>query len=549
MVNSWVSGYFDRGNNNKAHTMNLMDRAIGILVPYLSMSNPQANIEARMPQLRPWAYTTELAMNHLLNEIMFSKLSLRPAIFSAMFGSGVIKTGIMKTHETDIYGNHLDVGQPYAAHVDDEDFIGDVSADSVEDFEMIGNFYHLPTAMAKEFFGPQHADKISPSCKLFGDNSVTEVVKRTVNSTDYHTLRSLTRFMDIYLPDERVIITMLADGQYHKILRTVQYDGPETGPYDVLGFRYAPRQSMPLPPAWGWIDMDTAMNKLINKMRNQAEREKSILCYTPEAADDAESIRNTPDGMSCKVDDVNNIKVHQLGGVNPESYNWVTYIEGQFSIQGGNLYQLGGRGSQAETLGQEQMLMTNASRIVDDMEQSVYDFTQSIFRKLTWYIWNDPLIQIPVTKRVEGAGSIDVIYDKYAQEGDWGDFNFKIKPYSMQRFNPSVEGQKLMQFLSAWVIPVMPMAAQQGVQVNVDAATKKIAEYLQLDIEDIWTSAVPEDAGMVGNGPYQPTTGQVKQKGFGQSDDRFGAADASRSGNSVQFQSSPRMGQPSPAKK
>lgn len=550
MVNAWVSGYFNRQTVNSAHTMNLIDRAIGILVPYLSMSNPRVNVEARVTKLKPWAFTTELAMNHLLQEIKFSKTVLRPAIFNAMFGAGIVKTGIMKEWQSEIFGNHLDIGQPYACPVDDEDYIGDVSADTREDFEMEGNFYVMPTKIAKEFFGAQHADHISPSFKLHGDDSVKEIVKKTVQGTDYHTLRTWTRFMDIYLHDEGVIITLLADGEYYKILRTTEYDGPEDGPYDMLGFKYVMKQPLPLPPAWNWIDMDTAMNNLINKMRKQAEREKSVLTYTAEAADDAEAIAHTADGGTCRVDDVNNVKVQQYGGVNAENYQWVSYIEGQFSIQGGNLYQLGGRGAQAETLGQEQMLMTNASRIVDDMSNSVHDFAQSIFKKLAWYIWNDPMIQVPVIKRVEGAGSIEVIYDKYAQEGDFGDFNFKIQPYSMQRFNPSVQGQKLVQFLTAWVLPIAGIAAQQGVQINIDAATKKIAEYLQLDIDDIWNSAVPEDAGLVGMGPYQPTQGIPKLSKFtGQGDDRFGASDASRQGNSLQFQTSPRSGSPSPPQK
>ena len=205
------------------------------------------------------------------------------------------------------------------------------------------------------------------------------------------------------------------------------------------------------------------MNVLINKMRTQAERQKSILIYGAEATDDAEAIKSTPDGGSCKVDDVNATKTIELGGTNPENYQWVSYVESQFSIQGGNLYGMGGRESQAKTLGQEQMMMTNATRIVDDMSNSVYEFTQSIFKKLAWYIWNDPMIQIPTIKRIEGAGSVEVIFDKYAQEGDFGDFNFKIRPYSMQRFNPSIQGQKLIQFLTSWVMPVMGIASQQGV--------------------------------------------------------------------------------------
>ena len=549
MVASWVSGYFSRHSRGTGHTMNLVDRAIGILIPYLAMSNPAVHCEARIPKLKPWAYTTQLGLNHLLEEIKFSKTVLRPAIFNSMFGAGIVKTGLMKEWELNVLGNNLDVGQPYAITIDDEDYIGDISADRREDFEMEGHYYVMPTEQAKEFFGSRHADSITPSYKRFGDSSVKDVVASNKMGNDYHTLRHWTRFIDLYLPDEGVTITLLADGTYKKILQTVEYDGPEDGPFDFLGYKYAMKNSMPVPPAWGWIDMDTAMNTLINKMRAQAEREKSVLAFSAEAADDAEAYASKPDGGTLRVDNVDAMKEIKSGGVNPQNYDWVTYIEGQFSIQGGNLYQLGGRGQQANTLGQEQMLMTNASRIVDDMSNSVYDFAQSIMKKLAFYIWNDPLIQIPVIKRMQGTADIDVVFDKYAQEGDFYDFNFKIQPYSMQRFNPGIQSQKLMQFLGQWVLPIMPIAQQQGVKIDIDAATKKIAEYLQLDIDDLWQSAVPSD-GVGGIGPYQPGQGQVKQKPqMGQADDRMGASDASRQSNSMQFQTSPRMGQPSPAQK
>jgi hypothetical protein len=546
MIDAWVSDYFAGKGTHVNHTMNLIDRAIGILVPYLAMANPQINVETRVKELRPWAYTTQLALNHLLDEIKFAKTVLRPAIFNSMFGAGIVKSGLMKAYEADVYGNHLEVGQPYAAVVDDEDYIGDVAADSREDFEMEGNYYVMPTEKAKEFFGPRHADHIKPSYKLYGDESVAEVVKSNVYGSDYHTLRYWTRFMDVYLPDEGVTITLLADDTYSKKLREVHFDGPEDGPYDFLGYKFAPKNSMPIPPAWGWIDYDTTVNTLVNKMRNQAERQKSVLAFSSESEADAEAIKNSPDGETVRVDDINNLKEVSYGGTNPENYQWTQYMEGQFSIQGGNLYQLGGRGTQAETLGQEQMLQANAGRIVDDMEQAVYDCATSIIRKLAWHVWSDPLIQIPVIKRIEGAGEVEVIFDKYAQEGDFWDFNFDLQPYSMQRFNPSIQNQKLMQFLTGWALPVAGMAAQQGVQINIDAASRKIAQYLQLDIEDFWESVVPQDGGMVGMGPYQPTKGQTKAA-FGQTDDRFGASSASRQGNSNQFQSSDRAGKPSPA--
>jgi len=89
------------------------------------------------------------------------------------------------------------------------------------------------------------------------------------------------------------------------------------------------------------------------------------------------------------------------------------------------------------------------------------------------------------------------------------------------------------------------IAQQQGVKIDIDAATKKIAEYLQLDIDDIWQSAV-EPAGGIEMGPYMQAGGKAKTS---QSDDRFGASDASKQGNLMQQQSSPRAGQSSPAQK
>ena len=56
MLYHYASGYFERGKT-KRHVMNLIDRGVGIVVPYLSMSNPHALVSTRIPQLTPWAYS------------------------------------------------------------------------------------------------------------------------------------------------------------------------------------------------------------------------------------------------------------------------------------------------------------------------------------------------------------------------------------------------------------------------------------------------------------------------------------------------------------
>jgi len=302
----------------------------------------------------------------------------------------------------------------------------------------------------------------------------------------------------------------------------------------VLGYKYFPNSPIPIPPVWSWLDMDTMINILILKMRKQAEAAKKVLAYESHAAKDAERLAGAADNATAKVDNIESVKAFEWGGVNPESYNWVNYIESQFSIQGGNLYTMGGRNVQAETLGQEQMLMSNASRFLDKMVNSVYNFTEKILRKRLWFLWTDPLVSLPEIKRIQGVGEVKVLFDQAAKEGDFYDFNFKVKPYSMQRFNPQMADMKLSQFLTQWILPILPMAMQQGWQLDVNQATEDLAKLKNIDISGWWKSGVP--AQTPGAGTYAPQQGTVKPKSA-QGDDRFGASPASREANLQQQQS------------
>ena len=535
MLDQWASNFYSE-TKTEGHLLNLTDRDVSIIVPYLTMNNPKILVRTRIPQLRPWAYTTELAINHLMDEIKFAKYCLCPAIFNSMFGSGITKTGIMKAEEVEFNGYLHDIGQIYIDVIDDSDYIGDVSARNRENFEIEGHFYYLPTEYAKEFFGVKHADAIKPTHKLHGDESPDTISKPGFLSDDFHTLREWTRFVDIWLPDEDAIITILPE-TYSHILRTVEFDGPEGGPFDVLTYKKFPNSPIPIPPAWGWTDYDTAANVLANKMRTQAENEKTVITYSADTADAMKRVADAGDRDTVQVNDVDAMKTVVFPGINPDSYSWVTYLESQFSIGNGNLYTMGGQGSQAKTLGQEQMMQSNASRILEDMVVQVHDFTESIMRKWVWRLWTDPLIQMPEVKRIPGVVDLDVVFDQADKEGDFQDFSFDIEPYSMQRYSPTLEYQKTTQFLTQWVIPIMGPAAQQGITLDIDVVTKDLARYLNIpNIDSWWKSAVPQNMDV---GPYQPQQGQVqlKAKSGGVQDGRFGDNDkGSRESNLNQQQ-------------
>lgn len=535
MLEYWASGYF-KESGEQVHTLNLTARMIGILVPYLTMGNPRVLIETKYPQLKPFADTTELQMNHWIEQVRLSHTALRPMVFNSLVGAGIAITGVMKEEDVEWRGQYLEIGQPFVDVIDDSDYIGDVNARNRESFEMEGYYFRMPTEKAKDFYGGKVADMIKPTYKLHGDYSPDEVSKSQLTTQEKMSLRDHTEFMNIWLPDERVIITMLP-GRW-KILKTVEYDGPTNGPIHVLGYAYMPDNPMPVPPVWTNLDLDTAINVIINKIRSQAEREKSVLAYEDEAAEDVERITKTPDGGTVKVNALAKTQVVTYGGISKELMDWPAYLESQFSIQGGNLYTMGGRDVMAQTLGQEQMLQSNAFRMMDDMVNQTYEFVTEILKDVAWYRWTDPTIQEKVVKVMRDIAEVQALFDRTTRKGEFVDYVYKVEPYSMQRFNPQMKYQQLREFLQGWMLQVIQLAQQQGITVDVNAATRKLAAYIGLDVDDIWKMSIP-------------ITGQVGAPGVipkptAQGDDRFGATAISKLANLTQRETSPRRGSSSP---
>ncbi|KKK84107.1 hypothetical protein LCGC14_2786690, partial [marine sediment metagenome] len=69
MLRALESGYFTKNARHssvdKSHPVNLIDRGLSILIPYLVMSDPKLLITSKRKELRPFAKTTEMAFNHL----------------------------------------------------------------------------------------------------------------------------------------------------------------------------------------------------------------------------------------------------------------------------------------------------------------------------------------------------------------------------------------------------------------------------------------------------------------------------------------------------
>jgi len=299
-------------------------------------------------------------------------------------------------------------------------------------------------------------------------------------------------------------------------MRTVEWDGPEGGPYDTLVFRSFPDSIIGIPIVYTWLDLNKIVNSIVTKMRDQVRREKSVGVYDLASTEDAERIRTASDGELVGVsggrESVGELK---YGGFNEQSFPFLMFLLHQWSQTGPNLDVTGGRKIDAPTLGQEQMMMSNAAREIDDMIQQTYEATKSVSRKLAWFLWTDPLIVMPLIKRVAGM-NLDVEYSEAAKEGDFFDYSFDIEPFSMMRMNPEMRYQKLMQFVQGYILPTAQIAAQQGTMLDVPELAKDFARYLGItNLEDWYKSMMPAMPGMNPYSPEQGTVSGVGQDGGG----------------------------------
>jgi hypothetical protein len=515
MYRDYANGFYDGGRGRKNQPINLIDRGISILTPYISSNDPRILITPRTginnPAVGPFAKVLELAIAHLFSEIKLSQNTIQPVLRDSFFGMGITKTGVWHSHDVKIGGYFHAMGQPYCDRIDLVDYIFDVSARNREEMKFEGHKYRLPVEYVLESGLFKHTDNLKIDCAPLGDPDYPDYIKNRGNTQfNYNELYPTVELIDLWLPEENIIITVPTEGYGNQIMRTVNWEGPEGGPFDVLAYKYFPNSIMPIPPVYSWLDYNATVNKIVYNMRDISEREKTVGVYDLVNAEDAEVIKNARHGdlvgLNGGADSVSEIT---FGGFNDQTLPFLSFMLSQFSMSGPNLNLLGGNAPQSGTLGQDQMLMNNAMREVDSMQNAAYKFAQSVSKKLAWFLWSDPLIVIPAIQRVAGE-DLEVEYSESTKEGDFFDYNFEVEPYSMSRMSPEARYQRILQLVNQVMIPLLPIAMQQGDQLDVGALVKNLGPYLNVNTDEWWKTAVPQ---MSTPGPYQPMQGQVMRSG------------------------------------
>jgi hypothetical protein len=383
-----------------------------------------------------------------------------------------------------------------------------VNARSFEKVQFCGDKYQLPYdwAIANEDFNPEARKKLqwfSDQRSLNPGESRASDLSRGEDRTD-ETYMDMGWFEDIFLPMDNLYVTLSCDDENGPPLRIMEWDGPETGPYRLLGFRDVPDNILPLAPTALWLDMHELANALFRKLGRQAERQKDLTVFRGAAKPDAEHERDANDGEMIQSDHPEGVKTVKRGGADPATLAFVLQLKNMFAYMAGNLDMLGGLAPQSGTLGQDELLSQSAGNRLEDMRAKTEKFAGGVIFDLAKYLYYDPMIEIPMVKRVAGT-NIELqtsLTPEERREADFLEYNFKVIPYSMQHISPSQRLVALQALLTQFLMPAMPMLQQQGVSLNVEALLKKWGKYSGIgeDVDDILTYSGP---------PQEPTGGVI----------------------------------------
>ncbi len=496
-IRQFVGSHHVEGGAIKNVPLNFPKLAVDIYVRQLAARSPRALITTKHTELKSTAANLELAINEIPAEVDLTK-TMRRFVTEALFSIGILKVGLYPV------GNVLgeEYGQPFVDNITIDDWFCDMSAKRMDLIQYCGNDYW---PMYDEVMESGEVNKSARS-HLFPDehqyvNERGEERAESINNRETAVeFKERIHLRDIWLPDEQLMLTCaVTSGQ---LIREIEWDGPEKGPYHILGFTEVPGNLLPLASVNTWRDLHELANALFRKLGNQADGQKDVLGFQNATEEEIENFRKARDGDGIGYTGSPPIAL-SAGGVSPSTLAFFGYVKELSSFFGGNLDSLGGLAAQTETVGQDKLLSESASAQLRDMASKTIEVTKDIFRSLAWYEWNDPLKTRTLEKRIPGSDmAIPVEWNADAKQGGFDLFDLDIDVYSMQDDSPSLKMQKLNIVMERYVIPLMPMIQQTGGNFDVQALFRLVAKYS--DFEELgelitWMDVPPEKAiGMPG---------------------------------------------------
>jgi len=518
--------------------INLIFRSIATFVPNLVMQNPVNKVVTEYIVHKMYAELLSLGLDSVDRQIKLKDI-LRAWITSAFFGWGIVKVGLAAKGEMiQIDDLLIDPGQVYAQLVDLDSFVLDPSCTNVRNANFMGHKTAVPRQylLDTDIYNHDLVMRIPKSLTARKRDKVSDITKQDTQNSEMMSLQDNVDVVELWVPQAEAIVTIPDPEQatFEDYVGITDYYGPAEGPYVFLSFTPpVPGNPFPVAPVAMHYDLHVMANRVMSKTMDQADRQKDLLLYMPVAAEDAQEIIDAKDGDVIASSDPKAAQVFSYGGQNKENIQMLAQLQVWHNYMSGNPDQVAGnmtpgtKGSK-ETATRSQILQANASVSIEDARGIIYDQTAEINRRIAWYLHTDPLINLPLTKRVSAGEYKQLFLTPEQRQGDFLEYTFKIVAQSMSKLDPSMRRKAITDF----GVNILPAAAntamilmQLGMPFNLQTYLTRIAKEMGigewvLDLFDdpefqqkmqIYMSMGPQNAGKASE---NSNAGVTQNKGF-----------------------------------
>jgi hypothetical protein len=527
-VRQYVGHHWSEEGTEDRVPVNLLSLYISVIGRNLIAKNPRVMLSTFDRQHKPAVSAMQSWANQEMKQMRLAS-TLQRVVLDALFSIGICKVALATPADSAGMAWQLPAGQPFAQHVDLDDFVFDIHARSFEQAGFIGHRYRVPLEVVRDskIYSKARKDLTASDDALYnveGDERIG-VLGRGVYAGDSEEFEEFVDLWEVYIPRHKLVYT-LADndlagatptgtGGAVEPLRVQKWLGPDQGPYRMLGYGIVPGNAMPKGPIQDLIDLHESVNGLYRKADRQGQRQKEVLLVAGGAMEDGSRIQQANDGDIIRSDNPERAKVAGYGGANQSNLQLGIHFKDLFMMLGGNIEMMGGLAPQSKTLGQDQMLQQNASGQVAEMQKATVDFTAGVVESLCWYWWKDPFKVMKVGHSLPGLPDMSITRQVGPKQrmGRFEDLQIEIDPYSMQHSTPQGRLAALNQVVQQTIMPMMQLLQQQGISFDLNAYLKKVAEYLDMpDLADIISIQEPPapaggqggDGGGGGDAPGMP---------------------------------------------
>ena len=480
-VQKFVGNHYADNGSKRTMPVNLLEMAVTIYLRLLAARAPKCSVSTDDATLRPFAADMEIVLNQLPGEIGMEQ-TMRLAVMEAMFSIGVVKVGISGADPRPNIGD-----EPFASLVQIDDYFCDMSAKSWNEIQYEGNDYWMSRDAIREFFGE---DLVGDEYNGTDDTGV-EQARSVGNDEPGGELSERVQLRDVYIVGENRMVTY--EVKTLRVLRDEPWDGPEGSPYVKLTFSEVPGNLMPLSPVALWQDLNDLVNTLFRKLSKQAISRKTVAVFAGGSDEDAQRFCGAADGDAIRGSGNDPHEV-SVGGIDQTNLAFAIQVRDLYSVLAGNLDSLGGLSPQSDTATQDKLINEAASARVKNMGDRVVEFAKSIFRRLAWYVWTDPVRERKYRKVASREFNIgvDKKWTPETRDGDFLDYNFRVSAFSMQDDSPSARLEKLSSVFQQFVIPFAGDLANQGLYVNIRAVLDYVGRNANLPELSDFVAAMEE---------------------------------------------------------